>query len=141
MRYRRSITLAAVSLMVIATACGDDGGSAATSSATTTAAAATGSSATSGSTATSGAAGAAALAAACPKKLVLQTDWFPEAEHAPYYNMLDPNGKLDSDKGTYTSTIKGSTVQMEIRFGGPFLGQQTVSSIMYIVRSHIHLSM
>ncbi|HXE79948.1 MAG TPA: hypothetical protein VNK41_04300 [Vicinamibacterales bacterium] len=75
-------------------------------------------------------AAASPLRQACGPKLVVQTDWFPEPEHGFIYQLAGTNGTLDTKKGRYTGTIKGTGVQLEIRAGGPFTGfQQPISQI------------
>ncbi len=70
------------------------------------------------------------LRQACGPKLVVQTDWFPEPEHGFLYQLAGTNGTLDTKKGRYTGTIKGTGVRLEIRAGGPFTGfQQPISQI------------
>jgi hypothetical protein len=71
------------------------------------------------------------LADVCPSQIVLQTDWFPEAEYGAYFSLIGSKGKLDAKKGTYTGPLGKTGVDLQIRAGGPFLGQQTVQSIMY----------
>jgi hypothetical protein len=62
---------------------------------------------------------------------VLQTDWFPEAEYGAYFSLIGAGGETDVEKGTYSGPLGDTGVELEIRAGGPFLGQQTVQSIMY----------
>ncbi len=85
--------------------------------------------------ATGGAAKEGALKGVCPDKVVVQTDWFPEAEHGATYQLMGPDFKTSKDTGATlgTLTYKGVAqgVQLEIRAGGPFLGDQTVTSQMY----------
>jgi len=71
------------------------------------------------------------LSGVCPSTIVLQTDWFPEMEYGAYFSLIGANGKLDAKKGTYTGPLGKTGVDLQIRAGGPFLGQQTVQSIMY----------
>ncbi|MCU1456427.1 MAG: transporter substrate-binding protein [Actinomycetia bacterium] len=71
------------------------------------------------------------LSGVCPSKLVLQTDWFPEAEYGVYYSMIGDKGTLDAKKGTYTGPLLNTGIDLEIRAGGPFIGQETVQSLMY----------
>ena len=61
----------------------------------------------------------------------MQTDWFPEAEYGAYFSLIGAKGKLDAKKGTYTGPLGKTGVNLEIRAGGPFIGQQTVQSLMY----------
>ena len=53
--------------------------------------------------------------AGCPKKIVIQAGWFPEAEHSPAYMLAGPGGKIDAKAGTYTGAIEGTGVDVEIR--------------------------
>lgn len=71
----------------------------------------------------------------CPAKIIVQTDWNPEAEHGHLYHLLGPDAKIDAgskravgplfDDGQYTG------VDIEIRAGGPAIGFQSVTSQMY----------
>src|SRR5689334_5049346 len=85
---KRALWAVPLALAVLATACGgDDGGSAAT---TTTAA---------GAGATSAAGGSdVSLKGVCPDNIVIQTDWFPEAEHGDLYNLVGDNPTIDASK-------------------------------------------
>ena len=75
-----------------------------------------------------------ALAGICPEKVVVQTDWFPEAEHGGVYELLGADAVSSKDSGatTGTLTVQGvdQGVQLEIRAGGPFL-QTPVVTAMY----------
>ena len=71
------------------------------------------------------------LAAVCPSKIVVQTDWFPEPEEAGTYQLIGPGGTIDKKKGTYTGEIGKTGVQLEIRAGGPYIGQQQPVAQMY----------
>jgi ABC-type nitrate/sulfonate/bicarbonate transport system substrate-binding protein len=82
------------------------------------------------------------LSASCPSNIVVQTDWFPEAEHGHLYEQLDYAGKgkdevkIDADKKTVSGPLfdgdNGYTgVNLEIRSGGPAIGNQSVTSQMY----------
>src|SRR4051794_28033112 len=74
---------------------------------------------------------AVSVAGVCGPKLVLQTDWFPEPEHGGLYQLIGPNGTVDKQHGTYSGPIGRTGVQLEIRAGGPYTGNQQVSSLMY----------
>lgn len=78
-----------------------------------------------------GAKGAAtsSLRQACGDKIVIQTDWFPEPEHGAVYQLAGVNGTLDKQKGRYTGSVQG--VSIEIRAGGPFTGFQQPISQLY----------
>ncbi|WP_238418772.1 ABC transporter substrate-binding protein [Gordonia sp. 'Campus'] len=83
----------------------------------------------------SGSIGPVDLSAACPEKVVIQTDWNPEAEHGHLYQLLGPDPAISAggkrvvgplfDRGSYTG------VDVEIRAGGPAIGFQSVTSQMY----------
>ena len=71
------------------------------------------------------------LSGVCPKTLTLQIDWFPEAEYGIYFSLIGNKGKLDVKKGVYSGALGKTGINLEIRAGGPFIGQQTVQSLMY----------
>ena len=75
-----------------------------------------------------------ALAGICPEKVVIQTDWFPEAEHGGIYELLGADATSSKDTGatvgTFTYEGVDQGVQLEIRAGGPFL-QTPVVTAMY----------
>jgi hypothetical protein len=74
---------------------------------------------------------AGGLSKACGPKLVLQTDWFPEPEHGGSYQLIGPSGRVDGERGTYSGEIGHTGVELEIRAGGPYIGNQQVTSLMY----------
>lgn len=75
-----------------------------------------------------------ALAGICPETIVVQTDWFPEAEHGGIYELLGADATSSKDSGATTGTLTfegvDQGVQFEIRAGGPFL-QTPVVTAMY----------
>lgn len=83
----------------------------------------------------SGEVGPVDLRESCPEKVIIQTDWNPEAEHGHLYQLLGPDPKINAenkrvagplfDRGQYTG------VDVEIRAGGPAIGFQSVTSQMY----------
>jgi hypothetical protein len=83
----------------------------------------------------SGEVGPVDLSQNCPAKIVVQTDWNPEAEHGHLYQLLGPDAAINAenkrvvgplfDRGQYTG------VDLEIRAGGPAIGFQSVTSQMY----------
>ncbi len=81
----------------------------------------------------------AALGDVCPNPIVVQTDWFPEAEHSEVYQLAGPGGVIDSENGTYTGEIGDTGVMLEIRAGGPYIGFQNDVSLLY-QHSEIHLA-
>ena len=77
------------------------------------------------------AATAGKLAAACGRRIVVQTDWFPEPEHGGTYQLIGGSGRVDKQRGTYSGQIGTTGVELEIRAGGPYTGSQNVTSLMY----------
>lgn len=74
-------------------------------------------------------------AAGCPETVVLQTDWFPEAEHGNLYQLVGDNYTIDKKKmrvtGDLVSGGKSTGVKVEVRAGGPALGDANVNSALY----------
>lgn len=77
---------------------------------------------------------ATALVDICPETIVIQTDWFPEAEHGALYQMVGENASIDAGTKVVSGdlvTHSGDTgVDIEIRTGGPAIGNQQVVSTM-----------
>jgi hypothetical protein len=84
---------------------------------------------------TTGAAPTGGLAGVCPDPIVIQTDWFPEAEHGALYQMVGSDYQIDKDAkvvtGSLTSGGQDLGVDIEVRTGGPAIGFQAVSTQMY----------
>ena len=142
MRARHGTRAAALlfTLGLAASACGSD--DAATSTTDSGSASSEGTTATTkaggtteASTATSAAATAVDLSKACPAKIVVQTDWFPESEHGALYQLLGDDYKIDADQkvvtGSLTAGGEDTGVDVEIRAGGPAIGDGNVESVMY----------
>ena len=75
------------------------------------------------------------LSGFCPATIVIQTDWFPEAEHGALYGMVGEGAEIDADNKIVSGPLVqhggGETgVNIEIRTGGPAVGFQQVVSIM-----------
>jgi hypothetical protein len=81
------------------------------------------------------AAGALTLKGVCPDTVIVQTDWFAESEYGVYYQMFGPGYKFDTKKkrvvGPLVAQGQDTGVQLEVRYGGPAIGFQQVSSQMY----------
>ena len=58
----------------------------------------------------------------CPNPLIIQTDWFPEPEHAHTYQMIGTDGVVDAENGTYSGELHDTGLTIEIRAGGPYIG-------------------
>ena len=141
----RSVGVLAVAALAAA-ACGgddDDGGgdSTATTSGgdttaapTTAAGGATTEASTGGSTEGSGGGGSGALAD-CPDPLVIQTDWFPEAEHGALYELVGEGYDVDVEqkvvRGPLVAGGEETGIEIEVRTGGPAIGFQPVSVQQY----------
>lgn len=114
-----------------AAACGSDD---TTSTASTTAAGSSTTAAAAGSSTTAAAAGND-LSKDCPSKIVVQTDWFPEAEHGALYYLFGTDAKVDTNKKVVSGkmTLDGQTlgVDYEVRAGGPAIGSSPVEAQMY----------
>ncbi len=125
---KRSIAWLAVLALTLA-ACAQSG----TSTTGTTAAVTTAPSTTAAATTAPPTTGEAApdLLAACGDRLVVQTDWFPEAEHAAAYQLAGVGGTIDATTGVYSNQIGDTGVTLEIRSGGPFVGFQPDVSLIY----------
>ena len=82
------------------------------------------------------------LSDVCPSPLVVQTDWFPGAEHGAMYHLIGDGYTVD----TVNLVVQGPMVldgtdlgiDFQIRTGGPVIGFAPVSSYMYTDNS-IHL--
>ena len=79
--------------------------------------------------------GEGVLSDACPANMVIQTDWFPEAEHGALYQMLGEDYSVDVAKKVVSGTLIDSSgndtgITLEVRTGGPAIGFQPVSATM-----------
>jgi hypothetical protein len=87
-------------------------------------------------------AGAGVLSGTCPDPLVIQTDWFPEAEYGAVYNLVGDDYEIDTgDKAVSGSLVAGGDdtgIDIEVRAGGPAIGSEPPRVQMYTDRS-IHL--
>ena len=73
---------------------------------------------------------------ACPDPVVIQTDWFPESEHGAMYELFgDGDYSIDAENLIVTGTLHdGGTdtgIGLEVRTGGPAIGFSPVASYMY----------
>ncbi|GJJ21430.1 ABC transporter substrate-binding protein [Mycolicibacterium mageritense] len=77
------------------------------------------------------------LSTVCPATISVQTDWNPQAEQGGLYQLLGDPAAVHID--TSTATVTGplfaeggyTGVDLQIRAGGPAIGQQAVSAQMY----------
>ncbi len=79
---------------------------------------------------------ASGLAAVCPNPVVIQTDWFPEAEHGALYQMVGDDYTVDTDRkvvrGSLIASGQDTGVDIEVRTGGPAIGFQQPIQQMYV---------
>lgn len=127
-RTRRALVLSMTGALVLA-ACGGDDGDTASSTATT------GGAASSAATTTEGGADGVSLKGICPDKMVILTDWNPEAEHGGIYEMVGDGYSVDADKKVVTGPLvaggEDTGVTLEVRMGGPAIAFQSPSTVMY----------
>ncbi|MET0145182.1 MAG: ABC transporter substrate-binding protein [Ilumatobacteraceae bacterium] len=116
----RTLALAAVATIAV-TACGGDDDDA-------------GGASTDAPSGTGDSSGAVDLSA-CPNPLVIQTDWFPEAEHGGLYEMVGDGYTVDTETKVVTGPLVAggaeTGIDIEVRTGGPAIGYQPVSVQQY----------
>ncbi len=75
------------------------------------------------------------LKGVCPDPVVVQTSWFPQSEHGELYQLLGPGYRVDPahKRVTGTLTVRGKStgIRLELRAGGPAVGNQTAPALMY----------
>jgi hypothetical protein len=75
------------------------------------------------------------LAGVCPNPIVVQTDWYPEADHSELYELAAPDGQVNTNNKWYTANLvaqgHNTGVKIQIRIGGPAIGDQLVSAELY----------
>ena len=68
----------------------------------------------------------------CPNPLVIQTDWFPEPEHGALYQLTGGQGSIDPETGAFRGPLTDDPdLTIEIRAGGPYIGFQPQTTMMY----------
>jgi hypothetical protein len=79
------------------------------------------------------------LAGACPETVVIQLNWWPQAEYGGLYQLLGANPRVDKAKKVVSgSLVTGGAdtgVRLEIRSGGPANGFTPPAKILYLDRS------
>jgi hypothetical protein len=79
------------------------------------------------------------LTAVCPATVVVQTSWFPESTHGGLYQVLGPGYAVDAKHKRVTGRLydrgQDTGLGLEIRAGGPALGNQPVSALMKVDKS------
>ncbi|MFL6130111.1 MAG: ABC transporter substrate-binding protein [Mycobacteriales bacterium] len=84
-------------------------------------------------TATAGA--RSALTGTCPDTVVVQTNWWPQAEYGGLYRLVGSGPTIDGGKGRVTGALVDNGVdtgvKIEIRSGGPANGFTPSTSLLY----------
>jgi hypothetical protein len=74
------------------------------------------------------------LTAVCPATVVVQTSWYPESTHGGLFQLLGPGYAVDAKHKRVTGRLydrgRDTGLGLEIRAGGPALGNQPVSALM-----------
>ncbi len=121
----RKFRLTAVALMaglaLVAAACGDDDDTTATPAADGTTAPSTDTTAAPAPDTTATPAESGSLVGVCPDPLIIQTDWFPEADHGYSYQAIGVDGVVDATNGTYSGPLGDTGITLEVRAGGPYI--------------------
>jgi hypothetical protein len=72
----------------------------------------------------------------CPATVVVQMNWYPQAEHAGLYRLLGASPTVDAAlkrvSGELVAAGRDTGVRLEVRAGGPAIGFQQVSAQMYL---------
>lgn len=73
------------------------------------------------------------LTGVCFSPVVVQTDWYPQAEHGGIYELLGDDYTVDATRGATTGSLvyRGvdTGVDLEIRAGGPFIESPVVTEM------------
>ena len=76
------------------------------------------------------------LAGLCPDTVVVQTDWEPEAEHGPLYQLVGPGYRVNDDTKSVTGPLVtggvDTGVDIEVRTGGVAVAFALIPSLMYL---------
>jgi hypothetical protein len=79
------------------------------------------------------------LRAVCPATVVVQTNWWPQAEYGALYRLLGEPLKVHPAKKRVSAPLvangRETGVRLEIRAGGPATGFQQVSQLLYFDRT------
>jgi hypothetical protein len=75
------------------------------------------------------------LTGVCPNPVVVQTDWFAEAEYGAYFQLLGEPPTFDTASKRVRAPLvaggRAAGVDLEVRYGGPAIGYQQVSAQLY----------
>ncbi|MFP5331727.1 MAG: ABC transporter substrate-binding protein, partial [Acidimicrobiia bacterium] len=130
-------TLGVIVLALVLAACGGDDGATDTTAApeTTTTAPAETTTTAGETTETTEGEMTVSLADVCPDPIIIQTDWFPEAEHGGTYQLVGDDYTVDVENQIVSGSLVAGGVDtgidVQVRTGGPAIGFQPVSTQMY----------
>ncbi|MEE3015603.1 MAG: hypothetical protein VX337_01970, partial [Actinomycetota bacterium] len=100
------LSVAVVTLLFGAVACGDDDSDQTASSSEASSSEASSSEASSSEASSSEASTGTGDLSACPDPIVIQTDWFPESEHGAMYELFgDGDYSIDAENLIVTGTL------------------------------------
>jgi hypothetical protein len=75
------------------------------------------------------------LQAVCPRKIVVQSNWYPTVDTATAWSLVGKGYRIDPGKKRITGPLVAhgvdTGVDIEVRAGGPAIGFQQVSAQMY----------
>jgi hypothetical protein len=75
------------------------------------------------------------LKGTCPDTVVIQTNWWPQAEYGGLYRLLGKDAQIDKDKKVVSAPLVASGadtgVRIEIRSGGPANNFTPASKLLY----------
>lgn len=73
------------------------------------------------------------LTSVCPTTVVVQTDWYPQAEHGGIYELLGDDYVVDAERGATSGPLvvdgESTGIALEIRAGGPFIESPVVTEM------------
>lgn len=76
-----------------------------------------------------------ALSGTCPDTVVIQTNWYPQAEYGGVYNMFGKDATIDKGKKAVRGSLMDGDVDtgvdLEVRSGGPANGFQPAAQVLY----------
>ncbi|MEV6636408.1 hypothetical protein AB0M54_37245 [Actinoplanes sp. NPDC051470] len=82
---------------------------------------------------------AVSVAGVCPGTVVIQTNWWPQAEYGGLYRLLGRDVRIDTSKKLVSAPLVASGadtgVRIEIRSGGPANNFTPASKLLYVDRS------
>jgi hypothetical protein len=75
------------------------------------------------------------LQGVCPRKVVVQSNWYPTVDTAAAWSLVGPGYRIDTDKKRITGPLVAhgvdTGIDIDVRAGGPAIGFQQVSAQMY----------